>query len=522
MSKLRKFMAFSLISLAFGLVTLGLLASHPASAEAHATPAGRSQQKINWDDWDVIPGRVLITYGSSRSTGIKLQASSSGVGGLTLTPIEAPVMDQYAQQHRTNAGFISILPDTFVGEFDPQDRAAILQALAADPDVLTFEPDRLRVAAFTWGTSTPNDPRLPLWGMTRIGAPAAWKRQSATRASVRVAVMETTGRFDSTHRDLANQNSAVISNTLPITSHATHVAGIMAATGNNGLDVAGVANVELVALGAASSGTTFVQAVSWAVNNQVRVVNMSFKWCGSAGCGTGVCSYPVPLAAEQAAINNALGNIVFVGAAANDSCSTDSSGNAPIPASYNGVIGVSALTSTITSTAGIPTWLDALASFSNFGSYVDLTAPGVNIVSTDLANTTSIKDGTSMAAPHVAGSAAAVLAIRPNYDIRSIPLLLSLTAEDIGSAGRDNNFGDGVVRVDRATAAIADVYANSAQCGITGLLRDPLCAWSSALNSTPTGGTLGLVRGSYFAGAQTLTKPMSIVAVGGTVVIGGP
>jgi subtilisin family serine protease len=521
MSKLRKFMALSLISLAFGLVTFGTLALHPASAEARAASADGSQQKINWDDWDVIPGRILITYRSSRSMEIKRQANSSGVNGLTLTPIEAPVVDQYAQQHRSNAGFISILPDTFVGEFDPKDRAAIWQALAADPDVLTFEPDRVRVAAFTWGTSAPNDPLLPLWGMTRIGAPAAWKRQAATRASVRVAVMEV-GRFDDTHRDLTHQNSAVISNSLPITSHTTHVAGTIAATGNNGLDVAGVANVELVALGAVGRGTTFVQAVSWAVNNQVRVVNMSFKWCGAAGCGTGVCSYPAPMVAEQTAINNALGNIVFVGAAANDSCSTDSSGNAPIPASYNGVIGVSALTSTLTSTGGITTWLDALASFSNFGAYVDLTAPGVNIVSTDLANTTSIKDGTSMAAPHVAGSAAAVLAIRPNYDIRSIPLLLALTAEDIGSAGRDNNFGDGVVRVDRATAAIADVYANSAQCGVTGLLRDPVCALSSALNSTPTGGTLGIVHGSHFVGAQTLTKKMSIVAVGGPVVIGGP
>jgi hypothetical protein len=86
----------------------------------------------------------------------------------------------------------------------------------------------------------------------------------------------------------------------------------------------------------------------------------------------------------------------------------------------------------------------------------------------------------------------------------------------------DDRFGDGVVRVDRATAAIADVYANSAQCGVTGLLRDPLCSLPAAVSNTPGGGTLGIVRGSSFAGAQTLTKQMSIVAVGGTVVIGGP
>jgi subtilisin family serine protease len=452
---------------------------------------------------------------------IKQQANASGVTGLKLTPIEAPIVSEYVSQHRSPAGFISILPDTFVGEFDPADRQTMLQALTNDPSVLYFEPDRVRVAAFTWGTSTPNDPLLPLWGMLRIGAPAAWARQSATRANVRAAVMEG-GRFDNTHRDLANQNSAVINDTLSVIDHTTHVAGIVAATGNNGLDVAGVANVELVALGVANSGTAFVQAISWAVNNQVHVINMSFKWCGSGGCSSGICSYPAPIAAEQTAIDNAQNNIVFVAAAGNDSCTQDSSGNAPIPASYNGVIGVSALTSTLTSTGGTTTWVDSLAAFSNFGPFVDLTAPGVNIVSTITGNGTGAMSGTSMASPHVAGSAAAVLAIRPNYDIRSIPLLLSLTAEDIGAAGRDNNFGDGVVRVDRATAAIADLYANSAQCGATGLLRDPLCDFVASVNGTPAGGTLGLVRGSHFAGAQTLTKQMTIVAVGGVVVIGAP
>ena len=508
MSKVRQIMAVAAVSFTFSLLTIGAL--QPASAKSGAASPNHPQATISWDDWDIIPGRVLITYRSSRSNDIKQRANSSGVSGLTLMPIEAPIVNQYVQQHRSSADFISILPDTFVGEFDPKARTTIVQALTADPDVLYFEPDRVRVAAFTWGTSTPNDPLLPLWGMTRIGAPAAWARQSATRASVRVAVMEG-GRFDNTHRDLMNQNSAAISNSLPITSHTTHVAGIIAATGNNGLDVAGVANVELVALGDATSGSAFVQAVSWAVNNQVRVINMSFKWCGSGGCGTGVCSYPAPIAAEQTAINNAQNNIVFVAAAANDHCWADGSGNLPLPAAYSGVTAVSAISTS-----------DTIASFSNWGPYVDLTAPGVGIRSTDLGNSTSFMDGTSTAAPHVSGSAAAVLALQPNYDIRSIPLLLALTAEDMDVLGRDNNTGDGLVRVDRATAAIADVYANSSQCGTLGVLRDPLCNFQTALNNTPAGGTLGIVRGSNFPSAQTLAMQVTLVAVGGTVTLGSP
>jgi hypothetical protein len=521
MTKPRRLAIVIAVSIAFGLAPIAALAWHPASAEAGAARPGRSQQNINWDDWDVIPGRVLITYRSSRSTQIKQHANSSGVGGLTLTPIETPVMNQYVQQQRSSAGFISILPDTFIGEFDPASRVAILQSLAADPDILFFEPDRLRRAAMTWGTSTPNDPALPLWGMTRIGAPAAWKRQSAIRANVRVAVMEG-GRFDNTHRDLMNQNSAVINNTRPITSHTTHVAGTIAATGNNGQDVAGVANIELVALDPVNSDAGFVQAIAWAANNQVRVINMSFGWCGlTIICNGTICSYPAPSATVQTAITNAQANIVFVAAAGNANCNVDDDGHAPLPASYAGVIAISAITSTITSTQGVTTWNDARAAFSNFGPYVDLTAPGVDIVSTDLNNTTSSKDGTSMASPHVAGSAAAVLAIRPNYDVRSIPLLLSLTAEDIGTAGRDDNFGDGVVRVDRATAAIADVYVSSSQCGTLGVLRDPTCNFPGAIDNLAAGGTLGIVRGSHFL-AGTFTKQMTIVAVGGSVLIGVP
>jgi subtilisin family serine protease len=520
MTKLHRLAIVIAVSIVFGLAPIVALAWHPASAEAGAARPGRSQQTINWDDWDVIPGRVLITYRSSRSTQIKQHANSSGVGGLTLTPIETPVINQLAQQGQSSAGFISILPDTFIGEFDPGNRAAILQSLAADPDILFFEPDRMRQAVMAWGTSTPNDPALPLWGMLRIGAPAAWKRQSAIRANVRVAVMEG-GRFDNTHRDLMNQNSAVINNGLAIASHTTHVAGTIAATGNNGQDVAGVANIELVALDPVDRDAGFVQAIAWAVNNQVRVINMSFGWCTGMGCTSSTCSYPAPSATVQTAITNAQANIVFVAAALNASCNVDAGGRSPIPASYAGVIAVSALTSTITTTQGIATWIDGLATFSNHGPYVDLSAPGVNIVSTDLANTTSSKDGTSMASPHVAGSAAAVLALRPNYDIRSIPLLLSLTAEDIGPAGRDDNFGDGVVRVDRATAAIADVYVSSSQCGTLGVLRDPTCNFPGAIDNLAAGGTLGIVRGSHFL-AGTLTKTMTIVAVGGSVLIGVP
>lgn len=416
------------------------------------------------------------------------------------------------------------LPRHFIGTFDPGQRDRVLKALAEDQDVEYFEPDRLRLATPTWGTVTPNDPSLDLlWGMNRIGASNAWTRQSAVRAPSRVAVIEVSesgtsnGRFDNQHRDLAAQNSPVQNDSRPVSGHATHVAGIIAATGNNGLDVTGVANVELVSLTPGAAGPSvsgFANAIGWARNNQVRVINMSFKWCGNDllpnPCDR--CIYPAPSQTEQDAIRGALNAIVFVAAAANDRCQTDAAGRSPIPASYAGVIAVSAIDQN-----------DALADFSNHGPYIALTAPGVNITSTRPGDVLGTSSGTSFAAPHVAGAAAAVLAVRNNYDVPSIPRLLQLTAQDIGDPGRDNQFGEGVVRADSAVAAVADVYGDLFPNFflLRGTLELPFFA-AQAINNVAPGGTVGLVRtpGSSYTGFTTLSKPCTIIAVGGPVTIG--
>ena len=436
--------------------------------------------QINWDDWDVIPGTVLIKYKPERAKALRANRAAHNVRGLALGRLEERV-ETATTAKQLGKAFESLLPDHFVGKFNRAERDRVLKALEADPDVVYFEPDRVRVAKSTWGTATPNDPNINiLWGMQRIHAPEVWALQSAARSSIRVAVME--DRYDSGHRDLSAQNSAVQNNSKPIGEHPTHVAGTIAATGNNGTDVAGVANVELVALEIGSRASGFASQVTWAMNNQVRVINMSWKWCGNDGQPTPCdrCIYAAPSQTEQDAITAALDSIVFVAAAGNDACQTDSNGRAPLPASYTGVIGVSALTRG-----------DTLASFSNFGPYVDLTAPGEGIWSTIPGNRTGVMQGTSMAAPHVAGAAAAVLVVanlqhmqRPTvhkeYDTRSIPRLLALTAEDLGDLGYDTHFGNGVVRVDRAVAAIADVYAEQSVASCRNIdVRDEKTGWST-------------------------------------------
>jgi hypothetical protein len=97
---------------------------------------------------------------------------------------------------------------------------------------------------------------------------------------------------------------------------------------------------------------------------------------------------------------------------------------------------------------------------------------------------------------------------------------LELTAEDIGVSGRDDDFGHGIVRVDRAVDGIADVYAESAvACGV-GTILAPYCTFSNALANVPMGGTIGLVRGSSFNESLTITTPVTLISVGGTATIG--
>lgn len=495
-----------------------------------------AQQSVDWDSWDVVSGKLIVKYRPSKAEALKAQSPVSVVAGsdLTLTLLEKTVEDELKTQ-KPNAVYTSILPNTFIGEFDPAQRDNVLRMLAADPEVEYFEPVRLRKPKATWGTDTPNDPFFDLlWGMQRIGAPDAWRSQPAERSAVRVAVCEC--QYDDAHIDLQAQNSQAQNGRQCLDEdgqliqldfiHATHVAGTIAATGNNGLNVVGVANVELVSLRYPNDNVGFAQLIAWAVQNQVQVINMSWKWCGDDDVDNGddcfKCLYPAPSQAEQEAITNALPNIVFVAAASNEGCNTDEQGDVPLPVGYTGVIGVSALNQ------------DALrADFSNFGPYVDLTAPGVDILSTRPGNQVMSLQGTSMASPHVAGSAAAILAVSPRMarvDIRSITRLLQLTAEDIGPTGKDEDFGWGVVRVDRAVDGIADVYADNTFSipfvPRLGTLFFPYRTVKDALDGIEKGGRIGLVGKSSFREDITSDKPFviekacTIISVGGAAIIG--
>jgi len=488
------------------ILTLGLVL--PQAALCQGAPA-----PVSWNEPDVIPGRVLIKFKAAKGQALRADRSAVGVQGLSVSPLEESVEERIAAEV-PGKQFLPLLPNTFVGNFDPAERDHVLRQLAADPDVEYFEPDRVRAATPSWGTAEPNEwaGGLPRdWGMVYIGASNVWVLEPVLRSGVRVAVMDST-TFDTTHYDLVAQVSSVQNNTGPVGDHATAAAGIIAATGNNGQGIVGVANVELAALGPGSSSSGFAAQISWARANQVSVINMSFHWCpGGSVCDSTDCLFAARSQTEQDAISAALGDIVFVAAAGNAACSTDTNGYSPTPASYAGVLGVSAIQ-----------MQKELWSQSNHGTYVDLAAPGWQVSSTVPGGINYALYGTSVAAPYVAGSAAAVLAIRNDYDIRSVSRLLELTAEDLGSLGKDESFGFGLVRADRAVAAVADVYAETPPPVVRqGTLWAPYTL-TEAIANVPPGGTIGLVRTltGPFSGPLTITKACTLVAVGGVATIG--
>lgn len=414
----------------------------------------------------------------------------------------------------------------------------ILSDLRADPNVEFAEEDRIATANIT-----PNDPYLSstgswgqsypdLWGIQKIGAPAAWNTSTGT--GIIVAVVDT--GIDYNHPDIADNvwiNTGEIPNngidddhngyiddvrgwdfigstyTNPQQSndpidhngHGTHVAGTVAAVGNNGIGVIGVAwNAQVMAVkGLDDTGTgvdsTLDPAILYAANNGADIISAS--WGGT--------TYSQ---AEADAISYAynLGAVIVVAAGNN---SADARTFYP-----------AALWNVITVAASDPN--DNLASFSNYGSKIDVAAPGVDILSLQASGTNLgpvvspgyIRlSGTSMATPHVSGLAALILSQNPNYSNEQVRQVIRASATDLGPPGYDLSFGYGRVNA-------------SAALGVTNPLEAKI---SSPIDGSVVDGLLtisGVAQGAGFSsytldyGACALPTTWTTIQTGTTPVSG--
>lgn len=268
------------------------------------------------------------------------------------------------------------------------------------------------------------------WGLKTLVASTIWTLTQG--AGVTVAVVDT--GVNGKHPDLGGRVLAgynVVSDTnagnTDADGHGTHVAGIIAATANNGIGVAGLAPktqilpVKVVDSKGASNTGYLAEGIVWAANHGAKVINISMG--GSA-------SDPNLNSAVQYAWSK---NVVIAAAAGNEK----KSGNkAHYPAAFPNVLGVGAVDSS---------W--KVASFSNTGSYVDLVAPGVKIESTYTSPTYALMTGTSMATPYVAAAAALTVAKEgAGYTAKSVVKNILASAKDIGAGGWDTSSGFGMVQ----------------------------------------------------------------------------
>ena len=285
------------------------------------------------------------------------------------------------------------------------------------------------------------------WGITRIAAPSIHTNGNKGDG-INIAIIDTGINYN--HPDLQTDYIAghdfVNNDEDPIddNGHGTHCAGIIAAVDND-MGVIGVApeanlySLKILDNTGSGSSSNLIAAIDWAIqtrydlnpSNNIQIISMSL------GSDNGVT-------ALQSACSKAYASgILLVAAAGNDGNKGGSGDSVDYPGAYSSVIAVAATDST-----------DKRASFSSTGPAVELAAPGVNIYSTILNGYYSYS-GTSMACPHVAGTAALVLAANPSFNNDNVRTRLENTATDLGTSGRDNLYGFGLVNAETAAAVSA-------------------------------------------------------------------
>lgn len=278
---------------------------------------------------------------------------------------------------------------------------------------------------------TPNDALYSRyqWNLPLIETLQGWEIGKGSQ-DIKVAVVDTGVDLD--HPDLQGHllegfNVVSEGKALPYddVGHGTHVAGVISAVVNNGEGVAGMTwhnpILPVKVLDASGSGSTYAvaQGIIWAADNGAKVINMSLGNYADAQFLHDAIKY----AFEK--------DVVLIAASGNDN--TERPG---YPAAYDEVFAVAATDSNKNK-----------ASFSNYGDYIDVAAPGVNIPSTYPNNQYAALSGTSMASPHVSALAALIRSANPLLKNTEVMDIMRRSATDIGEPGKDKHFGYGLIDV---------------------------------------------------------------------------
>lgn len=395
------------------LAALVALVAAP-SAGALLPPAGHVH-----DDPELIPDVLIVTYDPGLRAEVQAKAQEAGA----------------------RIDFLEFLEGTAIVHAGEGRGSAVEERLLASEGFLAVDHDRKLYAHLN-----PNDPRFPnQYGPQQVRAPAAWDITLGSHA-VKIAVMDT--GIHLLHEDLVANlcGSAVFTGEASVQDnfgHGTHVAGIAAAALNNAKGIAGMSNSCILAAkvldgNGVGSFSWLVSGVNWAVGQGARVITMSLGAPGNPGSGV------------ENALNAAFNAGAFLDASAgNDGCPQLLSGSL-VPANSHWPGAYAKVMSTGATNSG-----EFVDSYSNCGLQLDISAPGTGILSAVPPCTGGVEicsntlyasiSGTSMAAPHVAGAAALMFAIKPALKPRDVFCTIAFTAQRINAVPWDPTAGWGEV-----------------------------------------------------------------------------
>src|SRR5437667_7125331 len=393
--------------------------------------------------------------------------------------------------------------------------AAAISPSKATPVVTTFP---------VHAELTPSDPFFfDQWGLKSIGVPSAWDVTLGDKRVI-VAVVDTgvwwtqpdiqanmwTNSADGTHGyDFVDSDTNPMDIDPSGTYHGTGVAGVIGAITDNTVEIAGTAQVSIMAVRALGSNgqgssTNTAQAIIWAADHGAKVINLSL--------GTNETP-PVEPSEIHLAIDHAWSKGALIVAAAGNA----GVGTLDYPARLPEVVSVAAIDES-----------GRRASFSNFGPGLDLSAPGSRIVTlsggNNQPNNVHYLQGTSFSAPFVSGIAGLLLSAEPGLTNVQLWNILNMTAVQPVGSGYNKDYGWGVVSARNAIAALnqplisIDSYptsvSSSSTFGVTWSILGPVgmtvsdthLVWGTVpgMLGNATAAQSGQTRQSYTAGGLSI------------------
>ena len=397
---MRKPLILGTLSLALTLASCG---QQPQPQQV--APSLTSQERkpiLGTENPNAIPGQyIVVMKEGTLQTGLSAQNAGGVIGQLGLDPQGVSMLSMYSQAVEGFAAKLS---------------AQNLERLQADPRVKYIEQDQTMTM---YGTQS-----SPPWGLDRIDQVSLPLNKSYTypnTGSGVTAYIIDTG-VNTTHTNFGGRASWGTNTTgdgknYDCQGHGTHVAGTVGSSTYGVAKGATLIAVKVLGCDGSGSNSGIIAGINWALNNKgsaAAVANLSLG--GGASQAT-----------DDAVNNAASRNLIMAVAAGNEN---QNACNVSPARAVNAI------------TVGSTTRSDARSSFSNYGSCVDISAPGSDITSTWIGSTTATNtiSGTSMATPHVAGAAALLIAAgnTTNSAVTSAMLNNATTGRITGVNGSPN------------------------------------------------------------------------------------